>query len=84
MIPYRKSVVRGDNTSPVEGVDDLRRGGGAMYGEEAERDEKADERVKDGVLKDLADEIEGQVMGPGFGGRRGKTRSGGDGLHFGN
>lgn len=82
MIPYREGMVGGNNASPVESIDDGRRRCGAMDCEEAERDEEADERVKDGVFENLADEVKGQVVGPGFACRRRKMGSGRDDLHF--
>lgn len=52
-----------------------------MRCEEAERDQEANERVEYGVLEDLADEIEREVVRPRFRGRRGEIGRCGDGLH---
>lgn len=52
-----------------------------MGGEEAERDQEADERMEDGAAEDVADEIKCEVVGPGL--RRGRWKTGcrGNGFH---
>ena len=81
MVPYRERVVECDDTCPGEGVDDSPGGDGPVSRKEAERDQEADEGVEEGSIEDVRDQVEREIVGPGFGGGRRQVRSCGYRLH---
>lgn len=82
MVPDGQAVAQRDRPGPAKGVDDRRRRGRAVGRQQAQRHQKADERVEDGAVEDMADEVQGEVVGPRSGqGGGSELTSRDDGLH---